>query len=101
MRNPYFFAVDPQGNQLPYMDRMLFDVRAASSRSRSPRRRDHARPPPALRLLHAADGKPPQEPLSGLINQREIDVDTRSFAQALRSALRQDPDVMLVGEMRD
>jgi twitching motility protein PilT len=36
-----------------------------------------------------------------LINQREVTVDTRSFAQALRSALRQDPDVILVGEMRD
>jgi len=36
-----------------------------------------------------------------MINQREVAVDTRSFAQALRSALRQDPDVILVGEMRD
>ncbi len=36
-----------------------------------------------------------------LINQREVEVDTGSFADALRSALRQDPDVILVGEMRD
>jgi twitching motility protein PilT len=36
-----------------------------------------------------------------IINQREVSVDTRSFAHALRSALRQDPDVILVGEMRD
>ena len=36
-----------------------------------------------------------------LVNQREIDVDTRGFAQALRAAMRQDPDVVLVGEMRD
>ncbi len=36
-----------------------------------------------------------------IINQREIGVDTKSFAYALRSALRQDPDVILVGEMRD
>jgi twitching motility protein PilT len=36
-----------------------------------------------------------------IINQREVTVDTRSFAQALRSALRQDPDVILVGDMRD
>jgi twitching motility protein PilT len=36
-----------------------------------------------------------------LVNQRELNVDTTSFARALRSALRQDPDVMLVGEMRD
>src|SRR5690606_22680480 len=36
-----------------------------------------------------------------IINQREVGVDTQSFAQALKSALRQDPDVILVGEMRD
>jgi twitching motility protein PilT len=36
-----------------------------------------------------------------LVNQREIAVDTHSFSRALRSALRQDPDVILVGEMRD
>ena len=36
-----------------------------------------------------------------IINQREIGVDTRSFSNALRGALRQDPDVILVGEMRD
>jgi len=36
-----------------------------------------------------------------LINQRELGADTRSFAQALRHALREDPDVILVGEMRD
>ncbi|MHC1695265.1 MAG: type IV pilus twitching motility protein PilT [Eubacteriales bacterium] len=36
-----------------------------------------------------------------MINQREIGDDTRDFAGALRSALREDPDVILVGEMRD
>ena len=36
-----------------------------------------------------------------LVNQREVEVDTKGFAAALRSALRQDPDVILVGEMRD
>ena len=36
-----------------------------------------------------------------ICNQREIDVDTRTFSSALRAALRQDPDVILVGEMRD
>src|SRR5216110_3291779 len=35
------------------------------------------------------------------VTQREVDIDTRSFAEALRGALRQDPDVILVGEMRD
>jgi twitching motility protein PilT len=36
-----------------------------------------------------------------LISQREVGVDTPSFADALRSALREDPDIMLLGEMRD
>ncbi|MBY0384534.1 type IV pilus twitching motility protein PilT [bacterium] len=36
-----------------------------------------------------------------LINQREVHVNTKSFADALRAALREDPDVILVGEMRD
>jgi twitching motility protein PilT len=35
------------------------------------------------------------------VNQREVGSDTDSFASALRSALREDPDVLLVGEMRD
>jgi twitching motility protein PilT len=36
-----------------------------------------------------------------VINQREVGFDTRSFSEALKRALRQDPDVILVGEMRD
>jgi len=36
-----------------------------------------------------------------LIHQRQVGEDTRSFANALRSALREDPDIILVGEMRD
>lgn len=36
-----------------------------------------------------------------VINQREVGADTQSFAQALRHVLRQDPDVILIGEMRD
>jgi twitching motility protein PilT len=36
-----------------------------------------------------------------IINQREVGQDTKSFANALRAALREDPDVILVGEMRD
>ncbi len=36
-----------------------------------------------------------------LVNQREVGPDTHSFAKALRGALRQDPDIILVGEMRD
>ena len=36
-----------------------------------------------------------------LIHQRQVNDDTRSFANALRAALREDPDVILVGEMRD
>ncbi|MEK8128608.1 type IV pilus twitching motility protein PilT [Paenibacillus filicis] len=38
---------------------------------------------------------------SSIVNQREVGVDTDSFATGLRAALRQDPDVILVGEMRD
>jgi twitching motility protein PilT len=38
---------------------------------------------------------------SCLVNQRELHADTKSFANALRSVLRQDPDVVLIGEMRD
>jgi twitching motility protein PilT len=37
----------------------------------------------------------------GFVNQREVEVDTPSFGSALRAALRQDPDLILVGEMRD
>src|SRR5438067_12717964 len=36
-----------------------------------------------------------------IVNQRELHADTHSFANALRSALREDPDVVLIGEMRD
>jgi len=39
--------------------------------------------------------------IQGLINQREVGTHTLSFARALRSTLREDPDVILVGEMRD
>lgn len=38
---------------------------------------------------------------SAIVNQREIGLDTNSFSDALRSAMREDPDVILVGEMRD
>jgi twitching motility protein PilT len=41
------------------------------------------------------------EPKMAAISQREIGADTHSFPRALRSALREDPDVLLVGEMRD
>jgi len=36
-----------------------------------------------------------------IVNQREVNSDTRSFSRALKSALRQDPDVVMVGELRD
>jgi twitching motility protein PilT len=59
----------------------------------------------ATRCVHVMTVEDPIEFLQrdnrALINQREVSVDTRSFAYALRSALRQDPDVILVGEMRD
>lgn len=40
-------------------------------------------------------------PKKCLVNQREVHRDTHSFSNALRSALREDPDIILVGEMRD
>jgi twitching motility protein PilT len=41
------------------------------------------------------------EPIKSVIHQRQLGEDTKSFANALRAALREDPDVILVGEMRD
>ena len=59
----------------------------------------------ATRCAHVVTVEDPIEFLHrdnrSIVNQREVAVDTRSFAHALRSALRQDPDVILVGEMRD
>ena len=59
----------------------------------------------ASRALHIVTVEDPIEFLhrnkSCLVNQREIGGDTQGFKRALRSALRQDPDVVLVGEMRD
>ena len=59
----------------------------------------------ATRCVHVITIEDPIEFLQrdnrSIINQREVSVDTHSFAFALRSALRQDPDVILVGEMRD
>ncbi len=42
-----------------------------------------------------------QEDGTCVINQREVGIDTESFGEALRRAMRQDPDVIIVGEMRD
>src|SRR5574337_1880908 len=59
----------------------------------------------SLRAEHIITIEDPIEYLhrdkKGFINQREVEVDTASFSTALRAALRQDPDVILVGEMRD
>jgi twitching motility protein PilT len=41
------------------------------------------------------------QPQKSIINHREVGTDTKSFTNALRSALREDPDVILVGELRD
>ncbi|WP_022855003.1 type IV pilus twitching motility protein PilT [Thermodesulfobacterium thermophilum] len=41
------------------------------------------------------------EPKNCLINQRELGIHTKSFANALRAALREDPDIIMIGEMRD
>ncbi|HEY4741820.1 MAG TPA: type IV pilus twitching motility protein PilT [Candidatus Acidoferrales bacterium] len=59
----------------------------------------------SLRQEHVITIEDPIEYLhrdkKGFINQREVEVDTSNFSTALRAALRQDPDVILVGEMRD
>jgi twitching motility protein PilT len=59
----------------------------------------------ATRTAHVITVEDPIEYLHkdnrSIVNQREIGGDTNSFSHALRSALRQDPDVILVGEMRD
>ncbi|HXG56425.1 MAG TPA: type IV pilus twitching motility protein PilT [Vicinamibacterales bacterium] len=59
----------------------------------------------ATRAAHIMTVEDPIEYLHrdhhSIVNQREVSVDTQSFSHALRSALRQDPDVILVGEMRD
>jgi twitching motility protein PilT len=59
----------------------------------------------ASREVHVVTIEDPIEVLHAdrlaMINQREVRVDTGDFAVALRAALRQDPDVILVGEMRD
>ena len=59
----------------------------------------------STRIEHIITSEDPIEFLhrdkKSIINQREVEVDTKSFSGALRSALRQDPDVILVGEMRD
>jgi twitching motility protein PilT len=59
----------------------------------------------ATRAQHIVTVEDPIEFLhrgkSCLVNQREVGSDTQSFKRALRSALREDPDVVLVGEMRD
>ncbi|MEM7617418.1 MAG: type IV pilus twitching motility protein PilT, partial [Pseudomonadota bacterium] len=41
------------------------------------------------------------KPQRAIINQRELGTNTKSFAQALKSSMREDPDVILIGEMRD
>ncbi len=59
----------------------------------------------ATRRCHIVTIEDPIEFLHGdrqsIVNQREVGLDTTSFREALRRALRQDPDVILIGELRD
>ncbi|HCR12493.1 MAG TPA: type IV pili twitching motility protein PilT [Desulfovibrio sp.] len=67
---------------------------AAMVRHAADNRRDHIITiEDPIEFVHASTGC--------LVNQREVGRDTRSFAAALRGALREDPDIILVGEMRD
>jgi twitching motility protein PilT len=59
---------------------------------------------PGARGPHHDRGGPhrvPPHPQRCLVNQREVGEDTKSFASALKHVLRQDPDIILVGELRD
>jgi twitching motility protein PilT len=87
-------------------------TRAASCSSRAPRARASRRRSPASstrstreQRLHIITIEDPIEFLHqhklSVVNQREVGADTVSFKDALKYALRQDPDVVLVGEMRD
>jgi twitching motility protein PilT len=59
----------------------------------------------AMREVHVVTVEDPIEVVHedklAMINQREVGLDTAGFSSALRAAMRQDPDVILVGEMRD
>ena len=50
---------------------------------------------------HRRSGEFLHQHKSCIVNQRELHADTHSFGNSLKSALRQDPDVVLIGEMRD
>ena len=63
---------------------------------------DHINKNRALHILTIEDPiEYVHQSIKSLINQREVRRDTQSFGQALRAALREDPDVVMVGEMRD
>jgi twitching motility protein PilT len=59
----------------------------------------------SARPLHIVTIEDPIEVLhpdkKGAVNQREVGIDTKSFVAAMRSAMRQNPDVIFIGEMRD
>src|SRR5215471_11075576 len=63
--------------------------------------RDLCMLPRGLVLVTGPTGSGKSTTLAGMVNQREVHRDTLGFTEALRSALREDPDVVLVGEMRD
>ena len=67
--------------------------------------RDHGRPINRTRKQHIVTIEDPIEIVHDnhgcIVNQREIGLDTESYGQALRRVLRQDPDVILIGELRD
>ena len=59
---------------------------------------------PHAAAAHRHDRGPDRDPAPGspvIVNQREVGLDTENFGQALRRALRQDPDMILIGELRD
>ena len=114
----FAFRVIP--NEVPTFDALRLPARRPEPRRGAPRpdprhRRDRrrqdddarrdARPhQPDAAAAHRHDRGPDRDPPrdeSCIVNQREVGLDTESFNQALRRVLRQDPDVILIGEMRD
>ena len=71
------WVIDENGQSCPYDGRYLTDVFTTE----------------AIKFIHNHQ--------NCIVNQREVESDTESFSEALRYVLRQDPDVVLIGEIRD
>ncbi|MFK7992220.1 MAG: type IV pilus twitching motility protein PilT [Sandaracinaceae bacterium] len=97
--------IPPMVSQLAELDRGMILVCGAAGNGKSSTLAAMIGHVNAVRRSHVVTIEDPIEFIhsdgSSLISQREVGLDTESFAAALRSALRQSPDVILVGEIRD